>query len=292
MKKKIILAVSLVLIAVMSLIGFAACNKAKFKIDKNISVVAREDGSGTKASFMEFIGLKGKSDPSGVIVGSSTAAVLVEVKNNPQALGYDSLGYVTDEVKILKVDGVYPSAENIANGTYKIARPLSIVYKTANIQSGAQQAYFEFLQSIEAQDIIKANDYVTDVNNAAAYAAKSGLSGEIKISGSTSLEPLMKKLAAKFEQMQSGVTVTVGGGGSGTGYKDAQGGVSDFGMISERFNQTKAPDCVHSVVALDGIAIIVNKANTIDNITIEALKNIYNAEEAADTKIKTWAQVK
>ena len=95
--------------------ALTSCGGAKFDENKNISVVTREDGSGTKSAFMEIIGLKGKSDVSGVIIGSSTAAVLNEVKSNPHAIGYDSLGYITDDVKMLKVDGVEATVENIKN---------------------------------------------------------------------------------------------------------------------------------------------------------------------------------
>ena len=100
----------------------------------------------------------------------------------------------------------------------------------------------------------------------------------------------MEKLATKFEEMQSGVSVTVGGGGSGTGYNDAKNGVSDFGMISETFNSSKADNCTYYEVAKDGIAVIVNKANTFDNISLEDLKNIYNVD-AGDSAIKTWGSV-
>ena len=267
-----------------------SCGGAKFDENKNISVVAREDGSGTKSAFMEIIGLKGKTDVSGVIVATGTAAVLQEVKGNPLAIGYDSLGYITDEVKVLKVDGVEPTLENIKNGSYKISRPLNVVYQESKVASAVNTAFLSFLQSSDAQTIISDNGYVSTKEGSVAYTVVPGLSGEIAISGSTSLKPLMEKLAAKFEEMQSGVRVTVGGGGSGTGYNDAKNGVSDFGMISESFNSTKAENCTYYEVAKDGIAVIVNKANTFDNISLEDLKNIYNVD-AGDAAIKTWAGV-
>ena len=270
--------------------ALTSCGGAKFDENKNISVVTREDGSGTKSAFMEIIGLKGKTDVSGVIVATGTAAVLQEVKGNPLAIGYDSLGYITDEVKVLKVDGVEPTLENIKNGSYKISRPLNVVYQESKVASAVNTAFLTFLQSSDAQTIISDNGYVSTKEGSVAYTVVPGLSGEIAISGSTSLKPLMEKLAAKFEEMQSGVRVTVGGGGSGTGYNDAKNGVSDFGMISESFNSTKAENCTYYEVAKDGIAVIVNKANTFDNISLEDLKNIYNVD-AGDAAIKTWAGV-
>ena len=270
--------------------ALTSCGGAKFDENKNISVVAREDGSGTKSAFMEIIGLKGKADVSGVIIGANTAAVLGEVKGNPLAIGYDSLGYVTDEVKMLKVDGVAATVENVKNGTYKISRPLNVVYQESKVASEVNTAFLAFLQSSDAQKIISDNGYVSTKDGAVAYTVVPGLSGEINISGSTSLKPLMEKLAAKFEAVQSGVKVTVGGGGSGTGYNDAKNGVSDFGMISETFKTEKAENCTYYEVAKDGIAVIVNKENPLDNISMDDLKNIYNVD-AGDAAIKVWADV-
>ena len=288
--KKIFALVLTFALTLCTLGALTSCGGAKFDENKNISVVAREDGSGTKSAFMEIIGLKGKADVSGVIIGANTAAVLGEVKGNPLAIGYDSLGYVTDEVKMLKVDGVAATVENVKNGTYKISRPLNVVYQESKVASEVNTAFLTFLQSSDAQNIISDNGYVSTKDGAVAYTVVPGLSGEINLSGSTSLKPLMEKLAAKFEAVQSGVKVTVGGGGSGTGYNDAKNGVSDFGMISEKFKTEKAENCTYYEVAKDGIAVIVNKENPLDNISMEDLGNIYNVD-AGDAAIKVWADV-
>ena len=288
--KKIFALVLTFALTLCTLGALTSCGGAKFDENKNISVVAREDGSGTKSAFMEIIGLKGKADVSGVIIGANTAAVLGEVKGNPLAIGYDSLGYVTDDVKMLKVDGVAATVENVKNGTYKISRPLNVVYQESKVASDVNTAFLTFLQSSDAQSIISENGYVSTKEGAVAYTVVPGLSGNIAISGSTSLKPLMEKLAAKYESIQSGVKVTVGGGGSGTGYNDAKNGVSDFGMISETFKTEKAENCTYYEVAKDGIAVIVNKANPLDNISMEDLKNIYNVD-AGDAAIKVWADV-
>ena len=277
-------------IIICSFGALTSCGGSKFDENKNISVVTREDGSGTKSAFMEIIGLKGKTDVSGVIVAPNTASVLVEVKGNPLAIGYDSLGYITDEVKMLKVDGVEATIENIKNGSYKISRPLNIVYQESTINDEVNKAFYAFLQSTDAQTIITDNGYVSTNDSATSYVVTPGLTGKIDISGSTSLLPLMEKLAAKFESIQAGVKITVAGGGSGTGYNNAKNGVSDFGMISESFNPSKADNCTYYEVAKDGIAVIVNKENTFDNISLEDLKNIYNVD-AGSSAIKTWAGV-
>ena len=286
MKKTVITIVMLALSAFM----LASCSKTGFDASKNISVVAREDGSGTKSAFMEIIGLKGKADPEGTIIQNGTAGVLTEVKGNTTSIAYESLGYVTDEVKIVKIDGVEATVDNIKNGTYKISRPLSVVYKEASLDTDYVNAFYTFLNSSNAQDIISAEGYVSLKDDAAEYTINSALSGSIDISGSTSLQPVMIKLAAEFERLQPNVKITVSGGGSGTGYKNAENGTSVFGMISEEFNQEKAASCTHYTVAKDGIAIIVNKENPIEDISMEQLKNIYD-REAADGVADTWEQL-
>ena len=282
--KKLITFVSLIMACTFALT--ACTGSSGFDASKSISVVAREDGSGTKSAFMEIIGLKGKADPASVIIQTGTAGVLAEVKSNPAAIAYESLGYVVGDVKMLKVDGIEATIANIKNGTYKIARPLSVVYKASALDNAANNAFFTFLQSSDAQKIISDSGYVSVVDNAVAYTVDGSLSGNIDVSGSTSLQPLMIELAAAFEKLQTNVNVNVSGGGSGTGYKNADEGVSAFGMISEEFGPEKAPSCTHYTVSKDGIAVIVNKNNPLDSISAEQLKSIYDAE--AGTAVTKW----
>ncbi|NCA67028.1 MAG: hypothetical protein EOM87_03075 [Clostridia bacterium] len=292
MKKVLII----ILIALMGLVVFTGCDKsASFDSSKNIAVVVREDGSGTKSAFMELIGRKGKADPTGVIIQTGTAGILAEIKSNKYAIAYESLGYVTNDVKKLKIDGVECTVANIKAGTYAIARPLNIVYQQTIIDgNAAAQAFMTYLASSDAQTIIAAEGYVTMYDSATAYARPSqaaALTGTISISGSTSLQPLMEILAEEFNAIHTSVNITVAGGGSGTGYNNANNGVSTLGMISEEFNSTKAANCLCTIVAKDGIAIIVNKANTVESLTLAQLKNIYDNEEAEATKLKLWSQI-
>ncbi|MCL1830823.1 MAG: substrate-binding domain-containing protein, partial [Oscillospiraceae bacterium] len=261
-----------------------------FDASKNISIVAREDGSGTKSAFMEIIGLKGKADPANVIIQTGTAGVLAEVKGNQVAIAYESLGYVTSDAKMLKIDGVEATIPNIQNGSYKISRPLSVVYQADTLNDSVNKAFFAYLNSSDAQKFIAEEGYVSINDSATVYTVDGSLSGVIDVSGSTSLQPLMIILAGEFENLQPNVTVNVSGGGSGTGYNNADEGVSEFGMISEEFNIEKAPSCTHSVVCKDGIAVIVNKANPLDNITVEQLSLIYD-EEAGDSAITKWNEL-
>ena len=288
--KKIFVFTSFISLMLIVLAVVNACGSSEFDASKSISVVAREDGSGTKTAFMELIGLKGKADPANVIIQTGTAAVLAEVKGNPTAIAYDSLGYITGDVKKLKVEGVEATIDNIKTGAYKISRPLSVVYKQETLNADINNAFYTFLQSGDAQQIISDNGYVSLADNSPVYTINGSLSGSIDVSGSTSLQPLMIELAAKFEELQPNVKVNVSGGGSGTGYKNADEGVSEFGMISEEFDVSKALSCISYVVCKDGIAVIVNDDNTLDNITMEQLKNIYGAEAGANAVTK-WNEL-
>lgn len=294
MKDKIKQYVKTSIIVTMAVLGVTSCNNqnnTSFDTSKRITVVTRDDGSGTKSAFMEIIGLKGKKDPAGVISASSTTTVLATVKTNPLAIAYESLGYVTDEVKILKVDQVDCNVENIKTGDYKIARSLNIVYKETILQNPVFEDFYKFLGGSDSQKIISDNGYVSTKDDTSSYVKENDFKGTINISGSTSLQPLMTLLAEKYETIQTNVDVIVSGGGSGTGYKNAENNVSDFGMISETFNSEKAPSCTSYEVAKDGIALIVNKVNSFDNITLEHLKNIYDCDINGEEKISTWGDL-
>lgn len=172
MKDKIKQYVKTSIIVTMAVLGVTSCNNqnnTSFDTSKRITVVTRDDGSGTKSAFMEIIGLKGKKDPAGVISASSTTTVLATVKTNPLAIAYESLGYVTDEVKILKVDQVDCNVENIKTGDYKIARSLNIVYKETILQNPVFEDFYKFLGSSDSQKIISDNGYVSTKDDTSSY---------------------------------------------------------------------------------------------------------------------------
>ena len=295
MSKKMTRMTALISIFATLALILSACSASAsngFNKSANITVAAREDGSGTKTAFMELIGLKGKEDPANVVIQTGTAGILAEVKGNPAAIAYESLGYVTSDVKKLKVEGVEATVDNIKNGSYKISRPLSVVYKQASLDDKINSSFLVFLQSSDAQKIITDEGYVSISENAASYTIDGTLSGTIDVSGSTSLQPLMIILAAAFEKLQENITVNVSGGGSGTGYNNAEEGVSAFGMISEEFSLEKAPSCTYYEVCKDGIAVIVNTANPLDSISMEQLKNIYDAEANTGAAQKWDALIK
>ena len=282
--------IALITTSVFTALLLTACAGASFDTSRNITVLAREDGSGTKSAFMDIIGLRGQPDPATVIIQPSTAAINAEVRNNQTAIAYESLGFVADDVKKLSVDGVEPTVANINSGSYKIARPLAVVYHESSLDNDLNKAFFAFMQSTEAQAIINEEGFVPVLTGTDAYTIDGSLSGSLDISGSTSVQPLMIELAAAFEKLQQNVSINVSGGGSGTGYNNAEEGVSDFGMISESFNSERAPSCVFTNIARDGIAVIVHKDNPLDNITLDQLRGIFDGE-AGSAALTVWNEL-
>ena len=255
-------------------IGFAAVGCSS---NGDISVYNREDGSGTRDAFLELLGIESDELNTGVAQLNSTSAVIQGVAGDVKAIGYASLGSVDTTVKALSVDGVAPTEATVADGSYKVSRPFELMYDETELTSNDLLAEFvEYLKSAEAQTIIADEGYVSVVENAPAYTVPEGnlTVTEIEASGSTSVGPLMTKLAATGQEVQ----VTVSGGGSGQGIKDANEGNTEIGMASKEV--TKGTDVTNENVTIyqlcaDGIAVIVNTANPATDISLENLKKIY-----------------
>ena len=279
--KKILMAIASAALACG--IGFAAVGCGS---NGDISVYNREDGSGTRDAFLELLGIESDELNTGVAQLNSTSAVIQGVAGDEKAIGYASLGSVDSTVKALSVDGVTPTEETVADGSYKVSRPFELMYdETALAENDLLSEFIEYLKSAEAQTVIAAEGYVSVVENAPAYTVPTAdLSvTEIEASGSTSVGPLMTKLAADFsakveEATGQEVQVTVSGGGSGQGIKDANEGNTEIGMASKEV--TKGTDVTNENVTIyqlcaDGIAVIVNTANPATDISLENLKKIY-----------------
>lgn len=279
--KKILMAIASAAMACG--IGFAAVGCGS---NGDISVYNREDGSGTRDAFLELLGIESDELNTGVAQLNSTSAVIQGVAGDEKAIGYASLGSVDTTVKALSVDGVAPTEATVADGSYKVSRPFELMYDETELTSNDLLAEFiEYLKSAEAQTIIADEGYVSVVENAPAYTVPEGNLSvtEIEASGSTSVGPLMTKLAADFsakveEATGQEVQVTVSGGGSGQGIKDANEGNTEIGMASKEV--TKGTDVTNENVTIyqlcaDGIAVIVNTANPATDISLENLKKIY-----------------
>ena len=244
-----------------------------------INVCSREDGSGTRGAFIELLGIEQKDEsgekvdmttPSAEIT-NSTSVMMTTVAGNPAAIGYISLGSLDDSVKALKIDGVEATAENVENGTYPIARPFNIA--TKGEAEGVVADFIDFILSADGSAIIEQEGYIP----AGAGEAYEGgeMSGTITISGSSSVTPVMEVLKEAYETLNPDVTIELQQSDSTTGMNDAMQGVSDIGMASRELKEEELAELTPVVIAMDGIAVIVNNENPLAELTAEQVKNIY-----------------
>ena len=288
--KKILATAAAGLIAMASLAGCGSTGSSSstggFDTKSNISVITREDGSGTRSAFIELTGVQEEKDGtktdntlSSAIVQSSTQAVLTGVAGDPTAIGYISLGSLNDTVKAAKIDGVEPTSETVKDGSYKISRPFNIATKD-NLSEAAQN-FIDYILSKEGQEIVN-KDYVEAVDNAEPFAGAKG-KGKVKVGGSTSVSPVMEKLAEAYQKVNKYVTFEVNTSDSSTGMSQAAEGTVDIGMASRELKDSETAKGIKgTVIAKDGIAVIVNKSNTVEDIKLDQLKGIYTGS------ITTW----
>lgn len=281
--KKILATAAAGLIAMASLAGCGSTGSSSstggFDTKSNISVITREDGSGTRSAFIELTGVQEEKDGtktdntlSSAIVQSSTQAVLTGVAGDPTAIGYISLGSLNDTVKAAKIDGVEPTSETVKDGSYKISRPFNIATKD-NLSEAAQN-FIDYILSKEGQEIVN-KDYVEAVDNAEPFAGAKG-KGKVKVGGSSSVSPVMEKLAEAYQKVNKDVTVEVNTSDSSTGMSQAAEGTVDIGMASRELKDSETAKGIKgTVIAKDGIAVIVNKSNTVEDIKLDQLKGIY-----------------
>ena len=245
-----------------------------------IDVISREDGSGTRGAFIELFGVEQK-DASGEKVDyttddaeitNSTEVMMTSVAGDKQAIGYISLGSLNDSVKAVKIDGAAATVDDIKDGSYKIARPFNIV--TTGEVSDVAQDFINFIFSEEGQKVVEDNGYISQ-GNQGAYTA-SGKSGKVTVAGSSSVTPVMEKLAEAYKALNSDVTVEVQQSDSTTGVTSSIEGVCDIGMASRDLKEEEtAKGAQGQVIAMDGIAVVVNNENPIDDLTAEQVKDIY-----------------
>ncbi|MDD4310951.1 MAG: substrate-binding domain-containing protein [Eubacteriales bacterium] len=259
--------------------------------DKDIVVVSREDGSGTRGAFIELMGVEQK-DADGKKVDyttldaeivNSTSVVLQTVSGNVAAIGYISLGSLNDTVKALQIDGADATVENIKSGAYKVARPFNIATQ-ANV-SEAAQAFIDFILSAEGQAVIQDNKYIASVDNAPTFAG-STVAGKVVVAGSSSVTPVMEKLKEAYMALNPNAEIEIQMSDSSTGVKMAIEGNCDIGMASRELKDSElAAGVTPTVIAIDGIAIIVNNDNPISGLTAEQVRQIYVGETL------NWADV-
>lgn len=249
-----------------------------------VSVYSREDGSGTRGAFVELMGIEEK-DASGekvdmtttsAVITNSTSVMMTSVAGDENGIGYISLGSLNDTVKALKIDGAEATAANVKSGDYQVARPFNIVTKDG--LSDVAQDFIDFIMSSDGQKIVEEEGYISVAESAAAYTG-SDQSGKIVIAGSSSVTPVMEKLAEAYKAINSGVTIEVNQSDSTTGVNMATEGTCDIGMVSRELKDSET-GVTPTVIAQDGIAIIVNNASTVDGLSSEQVKGIYTGEIA------------
>lgn len=259
--------------------------------DGDIFVISREDGSGTRGAFVELLGIEQKNDAGEKIdyttltaeITNSTAVMMTTVAGNKNAIGYISLGSLNDDVKAITIDGVDPSVDTVKDGSYPVARPFNIVYNEAALDEVAKD-FIAFIMSVEGQAIVEEEGYVSQGNNGAYEAA--GVTGEFSVGGSSSVTPVMEKLAEAYEAINTGVTIEVQMTDSTTGVTSAAEGVCDIGMASRAIKEEeKALGLTEQIIAMDGIAVIVNNSNGIEGLTSEQVKTIFMGE------VTSWTDV-
>jgi len=259
----------------------AGSDAAKFDASKTISVVTREEGSGTRDAFTELTGVlvkdgdnKTDNTTTSAVTINSTEAVITNVKDNDAAIGYISLGSLNDTVKALKIGGVEATADNVKSGDYAVSRPFNIAYKSE--LSDVAQDFVDYIMSSDGQKIVSDNGYVT-VSENAAYSGKKP-SGKISVAGSSSVSPVMEKLAEAYQKVNTNAKVEIQTSDSSAGMQSAMGGTCDIGMASRELKDEEKSALKVETIAKDGIAVIVNNANTCDDLTLDQVKSIYTGE--------------
>ena len=277
---------SLLAAAAVSVSMLASCGSS----DSTIAVISREDGSGTRGAFIELTGVEEK-DADGnktdkttaeAMICKSTDVVLTQVAGDKNAIGYISLGSLNDTDKAVKVGGAEAAAENVENGSYTLVRPFNIIVKEGGISEAAQD-FQNYILSKEGQEII-GKDYIA-VNKSAEAFSSNGAEGKVVVAGSSSVTPVMEKLAEAYKKVNSKVTVEVQQSDSSTGVKYAQEGTCDIGMASREL-KSEETGVTGIVIAQDAIAIIVNKDNETDDLTVEQIKSIYTGETTSWDDLK------
>lgn len=264
---------------------------AAAEVSGEITVVSREEGSGTRGAFIELTGVEEKN-ADGVkvdntteeaVVTNSTNVMMTTVAGDESAIGYISLGSLNDTVKALQIDGVDATVENIKNGAYTLARPFNIATKEG--LSEVAQDFVNYIMSAEGQQVIADNKYIP-LDDAPAYEGKQ-VSGKIVVAGSSSVTPVMQKLAEAYQVVNPNAEIEVQQSDSTTGMQSAIDGICDIGMASRDLKDSEKEAGLNGqTIAMDGIAVIVNQNNDLTTLTLAQVKSIFTGE------VTEWENVK
>lgn len=285
MRKSIKTTAVMALVASMTVGMMTGCGDSSSVADKNITVVSREDGSGTRSAFAELMGIMVDEVDKTITTAeltNSTSVMTTSVEGNDAAIGYVSLGSLSDTVKAVSVDGVEPTVENIKAGKYKVSRPFNIA--TKDDLSEIASDFVDFLLSDEGQKIITDEGYISTESGTSYTATK--LSGTVTLAGSTSVAPVMEVLAEEYMSLNPDITVEIQQSGSSAGMTSTIQGACDIGMASRDVKESEmAEGLTQTTIAMDGIAVIINKDNEVKDLTSEQIMKIYLGE------ITKWSDV-
>ena len=256
----------------------------------DITIVSREDGSGTRGAFIELFGIEQKQDDGSKVdmtttdaqITNNTSVMMTTVADNEYAIGYISLGSLDDSVKALKIDGAEATADNIENGSYKVSRPFNIAVKK-DLNNDVAKDFMSFIMSTEGQKVVADEKYIP-VADVTDYAGTKP-SGSCVVGGSSSVSPLMEKLIEAYKTVNPDASIELQTSDSTTGMTSTIEGSYDIGMASRELKDDEASELEATVIATDGIAVIVNKANTTDELSSDQVKSIYTGE------VYTWDEV-
>lgn len=298
MNKKLKKVLSMVVLSTLAVTNLAGCGGSdadtaqQAETSSAISVISREDGSGTRGAFVELFGVEQKNEAGEkedmtteeASITNSTSVMMTTVAGNVNAIGYISLGSLNDTVKAVNIDGVAPSVDAIKGGSYKISRPFNVVPNVAGLTPEAQD-FMNYIMSADGQAVVEENGYIASVDNAEAYTG-GNMSGKVIVAGSSSVTPVMEKLKEAYVALNPDMTVEVQMSDSSTGVTSAIDGTCDLGMASRELKDSETEKgAVSTAIALDGIAVIVNNDAAITDLTAEQVKDIYTGV------VTDWSQL-
>ena len=255
---------------------------SKWDASNDITIVSREDGSGTRGAFTELFGVVEEVDGEDVDmttadaqITNNTSVMMTTVAENEYAIGYISLGSLDDSVKALSIDGAEATAENIENGSYKVSRPFNVAVKPDSTNEVAAD-FMSFIMSTEGQQVVSDEGYIP-VADVEAYAGTAP-AGDCVVGGSSSVSPLMEKLVEAYKEVNPNANIELQTSDSTTGMTSTIEGSYDIGMASRELKEDEAAELTPTVIATDGIAVIVNNNNPTDEMTSDQVKQIYTGE--------------
>lgn len=302
--KKIAAAVMMVSMVAVTAVGCGSSNGTDTKgADANqsdatsdwdetsdVTIVSREDGSGTRGAFIELFGIEEKQDDGTKVdmtttdaqITNNTSVMLTTVADNEYAIGYVSLGSLNDSVKALKIGGAEATTENIENGSYKVSRPFNIAVKK-DLNNKVAKDFMSFIMSTEGQKVVADEKYIA-VADVKDYAGTKP-SGSCVVGGSSSVSPLMEKLIEAYKAVNPNASIELQTSDSTTGMTSTIEGSYDIGMASRELKEEEAAELEPTVIATDGIAVVVNNANPLDELSADQVKDIYVGN------VSTWDEI-